>query len=109
DKLKAELAAARGGYTQYVEMRMKSRRESLDNSIRFCTWVVKSGAMRDLAWYQRPVWQQLPGRHVSGSGGHANEHAMFPWSVGKTVAIGPYPIRKALTPAEYRQMRGDRK
>jgi hypothetical protein len=93
------------GSEQYKQVRLASEVENRDKNLHYFTQLVKQMAVRDFNWYVGPVWTKLPGHGVitsSGSGDFTT--GLWTRSVGKVVPTKPFPVRKALTPAEYRQM-----
>ena len=97
--------AVEPGSEQYQKMQLASEAECRDKNIHYFTQLVKQMAIRDLNWYVGPSWQGLPGKKVVSAGGSGNfTTGMWTRSVGKVEPMDAYPVRKALTSAESRQM-----
>ena len=104
DKSLAEIRAGPGREQLRAAM-LANEVKNRDENDRFHIQVVKQMAMCDFNWYIGPAWRSLPGYKVVSAGGSGNfTNGMWTRSMDEVNPIDPYPIRKALTSAESRQM-----
>ena len=103
-KLEQELEAARkkpfpskAAIKSLQEQIARSQVQAKKKMTMYAGWA-QSHAVSEFSHFSRPVFHHLPAHTVGSSGANANKYGILPHDVSMARPIGPYSVKKAISP-----------